>query len=228
MQVALRERNLDPGFAQFFFDREIEIALEAAGPMAHLAAPDYQFEVDRALAELFQEYTRRRIFQDVGITPSSGNSSIAHFVDIASVSHADRHPETHSRIAKGPVRHWRVDEFRVRHDHRDVVVGQNHGAARADLLHLTGDTGYFHAVADRDGPFRKDHQAADKVARNILEAEADADADRAREHGQRAEMDSGVLENNEDADDEDEVADDLGDRVLEGTVEAALNEEPVE
>ena len=41
-------------------------------------------------------------------------------------------------------------------------------------------------------------------------------------------MNPRVLEHDEDADDEDEIADDLGDGVLKGTVEPAFNEEAVE
>ena len=63
MHVTLREWNLDPRFAQLFFNREIEIALEPAGTMAHLGAPDDELEVDRAFAESSQENARRRVLQ---------------------------------------------------------------------------------------------------------------------------------------------------------------------
>src|SRR5438105_3175766 len=67
VQIALREGNLDAGFAEFFFDREIEIALEPARPMAHLTAPDHQLEFDRAFAKLFQENARGRVLQHMRI-----------------------------------------------------------------------------------------------------------------------------------------------------------------
>ena len=50
------------------------------------------------------------------------------------------------------------------------------------------DSRDFDAVADGDRPFRQDDEAADEIARDILQAEADPDADRARENGQRAEI----------------------------------------
>src|SRR2546421_1378520 len=117
VQVALRKWNLDAGFAQFFFDGEIEIAFEPARAMAHLAAPDDQLEIDRAFSEFVQEHARRRIFQDVGITPAGGDERFADFVDVAAVSYPDRNPEPDPRIAVGPVRHGRIDELRVRHNH---------------------------------------------------------------------------------------------------------------
>ena len=61
VQIALRKGNFDPGFAQFSLDREIQIAPKAAGSMAHLAAPDDKLEIDRALAETFEENTWRWI-----------------------------------------------------------------------------------------------------------------------------------------------------------------------
>src|SRR5438874_7814520 len=85
VEVTLREGNLDPGLPQFFFDREIEVALESAGAMAHLATPDHQLKIDRAFAELVQENARSRIFQDVGIAAAGGNERFTDFVDVAAV-----------------------------------------------------------------------------------------------------------------------------------------------
>src|SRR5205807_10227373 len=63
---------------------------------------------------------------------------------------------------------------------------------------------------------------------DILQSEADPDADRAGENGERAEMNAGVLEDDEDADDENEVADDLGDCVLQRAIQPALDQDAVE
>ena len=82
------------------------------------------------------------------------------------------------------------------------------------MLHLTGDACYFDAVAHRDRAFGQNHQAADKIARDILETEADAHADRARKNCQGPGMNAGIIENNKNADDENDVADDLRNRVL--------------
>ena len=162
------------------------------------------------------------------ITSAGGDKRFAHLVDVAPVGHTDRNVETHPRIAVGPVRHRRIDELRVRHNHRNVVVGQDYGAACPDLLDLPGDTRDFDAVANGDRPFRQDHETADEIAGDILQPEADTDADRAGENRERAEMNAGVLEHDEDADDQDEVADDLRDGVLKGAVEPAFDEKAVE
>ena len=86
----------------------------------------------------------------------------------------------------------------------------------------------FDAVANRDRAFGQDDETADEIAGDILQAEADTNADRAGKNGERAEMDPGVFQNNEDADDEDEIADDLRDGVLERAVETAVDEEAIE
>ena len=90
-------------------------------------------------------------------------------------------------------------------------------AARADQFHLAGHARDFDAVADRDRPLRQNDEPADEIARDILQAKADPDADRAGENSQRAEMNAGVLEHDEDADDQDEIADDLRDGVLQAS-----------
>src|SRR5438270_93062 len=228
MHVALRKWNLDPRFAQLFFNREIEIALEPAGTMAHFGAPDDELEVDRAFAESSQENARRWVLQNMRVTSAGSDQRLAHFLHVAAISHADRHTEPHPRIEVGPVRHRRIDEFRIRHDHGDVVVRHDHRAPGANLLHLPDDAGYFHTIADRDRALGQDHQAADEIAGNILQTETDTDADGAGENSKRTEMNPRAFEHDENANDTDEVADNLRDRVLKRTVETAVNQEAVE
>src|SRR5438105_14228442 len=73
VKVALWERNFDAGYAEFFLDCEIEIALEAAWSMTHLTAPDDELKIDGTLAKLLQEYARGRLMQDVRVVPASGD-----------------------------------------------------------------------------------------------------------------------------------------------------------
>src|SRR3954466_5673698 len=61
VQIALRVWNFYSCLAQFLFNEEIQIALEAARPMAHFGAPDDKLKIDRALAEFRQEDARRRV-----------------------------------------------------------------------------------------------------------------------------------------------------------------------
>src|ERR1700750_2903222 len=57
VEVALRIGDLDLSLPQLLLDREIQIALEPAGTVAHFAAPDHELEIDGALAEFLQENT---------------------------------------------------------------------------------------------------------------------------------------------------------------------------
>ena len=86
----------------------------------------------------------------------------------------------------------------------------------------------FDAVANRNRSLRQNDETADEIAGDILQAEADTDADRAGKNGERAEMDPGVFEDDENADDEDEIADDLRDGVLQRTVEPAVDQKAIE
>src|SRR5216684_2903500 len=226
-EIALWIWNFDVGFAQMFVDQEIQIALEPPRPITHFHAPDHELEVDRAVAELVEKNARLRIGERGGMFARGGNQRIAHFVDVAAICDPDWNPKAHPRIAVGPVRHRRINEFRVRDDHGDVVVSHDHRATRANMLHLASDARYLHAVAHRDRPLRQNHETADKIARDILQAKADADADRARKNRQRPEMNAGIIENNKNADDENDVADDLRDRVLQRTIEPALGQETI-
>ena len=90
------------------------------------------------------------------------------------------------------------------------------------MLHLASDPRDFNAVANGDWPLSQNHETADKVACDILQTETDAHADRAGENRQRSEMNAGIIENNKNADDEDDVADDLRNRVLQRTIESAF------
>src|SRR5438067_10767307 len=130
---------------------------------------------------------------------------------MAAIRETGRNAITRSRITRGPVCYWRLNELRVRHDHGDVVVGQNDSAARANLLHLPGDSGHLYSIADRDRPFRQNDEAANEIAGNVLQSEANPDADCTGENGQCAEMDTRVIQHNEKANNQDNIADDLRD-----------------
>src|SRR6266403_3147867 len=152
-----------------------------------------------------------------------GHERLTHFVDVAAVSHAYGQTKPHARIAIMPVRHWRVDEFRVRHDHGDVIARHNNRAARANLLHPADDARDFHTVPDRDRSLRQNDQTADEIAGDILQTKSDAYANGASKNRQCSQMNTGILQNNETADPENDVADDLGNCVLKGTIESAAN-----
>jgi hypothetical protein len=68
---------------------------------------------------------------------------------------------------------------------------------------------------------------ADEITRNILQSEAYPHANRAGKNGQRFEVNAGVLQDNENADDEDNIRSDLRNCVLQRAIETAVNEEAI-
>src|SRR5690348_17181732 len=95
------------------------------------------------------------------------------------------------------------------------------------MLDLTGDPRDFDSIANCDWPLRQNHQATDEIARDVLQTKPNTDANCPRENSQSAQMNAGVIEDNENADDQDDVADNLSDRVLQRAVETTLSEETV-
>src|SRR4029453_18201810 len=152
----------------------------------------------------------------------SRDEGFTHFIHVASVSYPNRHAKTHSPVAISPVRHWRINEFLVWDDHGNIIVSKNDGAARADFLHLTGDARDFNAITDGDWPFSKNEQTAHEVTRNVFQTEPETHAYRTGEYRQRSEMNAGIVQNDEDPDDQHDVADDLRNGVLERTIKPAL------
>jgi hypothetical protein len=95
------------------------------------------------------------------------------------------------------------------------------------LLHLTCDTRDLHTIANSDRSFCQNDEAADKIAGDILQPEADADTNRAGKNGQGGKVDAGVVQDDENADNKDDITDDLRDGVLQRPIQAAVYEEPV-
>src|SRR5438874_389552 len=91
----------------------------------------------------------------------------------------------------------------------------------------TGDTGHLYSIADRDRTFRQDDQAANEIAGDVLQSEANPYADRAGENGERPQMNPGIVQHDENANDQDDVADDLRDGILQRAIQPAVYEESV-
>src|SRR5215216_1060876 len=96
------------------------------------------------------------------------------------------------------------------------------------MLHLTNDPRHFNPIPDRDGPLRQYDETADEITGDILQAKSDTDANRTSKNRQCGEMDASVLQNEENANHQHDVADDLGNRVLQRPLEPAVRKQPVE
>src|SRR4029450_10134677 len=111
--------------------------------------------------------------------------------------------------------------------HGNIIARQNYRAARANLLHPTDNARHFDAISNRDRSLRQNNQAADEIAGDVLQTETHTDSDRTGENSQRGKVNPRVFQDNEDANDQDDIADHLRDRVLEGTIEPTFGKKPV-
>ena len=101
------------------------------------------------------------------------------------------------------------------------------GAAQTDLAHLAGHAADFHPVADGDGPFGQDDDAADEIVDDVLEAEADADAQRAGDHRQRTQVEPHHDQRHVETQSDDAVAHDPGDGKLQRRLHPRSLQHPV-
>src|SRR6476661_5458319 len=149
-------------------------------------------------------------------------------VHVAAVSHAHRKTKPHTWIAVLPVGYRQIYKFRVRYNDGDIVVRHNYRTPRADLPNCPQDARYFDAVSNRDRPLRQYDQTADEITGDILQAESDTDANCTSKNRQCGKMDTSVLQNKENANHQHDVADDLGNGVLQRPIEPALRKQPIE
>src|SRR5437899_6596958 len=157
----------------------------------------------------------------------NGQQRIADFCHVDAVCNADRDAEAHAPVAVCPIGYGRIYELRVLIDHHDVVIGANDCAARANMLPLSCNARHFDAVPNSDWSLCQNHQATDEVTGDILQTEPHADANRTGEDSQRSQTNPAVLQDNENAYYQHDVANHLGNRVLQRTIESALGKQPV-
>src|SRR5206468_12981068 len=101
------------------------------------------------------------------------------------------------------------------------------GRARGVLRHSDRARRRVHAVSDSDRSLRQNDQTADEITGDVLQAESDAYANRAGKNRQRSQMNTRVLQDNENANHEDDVAENLGNGVLERTVESTVGKKSI-
>ena len=113
---------------------------------------------------------------------------------------------------------------------RPSVVAEMEAEARTRDIPIVGDVrgaGYFHPIADRDRAFGQNDQAANEIAGDVLQSESNAYADRTGKNGERPKMNAGIVQHDENANDQDDVADDLRNSVLQRPIQPAVYQEAV-
>jgi len=144
---------------------------------------------------------------------------------IRSIRHPDRKIESHVPVGVTPIGHSGGDELGIRNDDGNVVVGDDRGRPYRDVHDIAGDRADFDAVADFDGAFDEKDEPADEIIGDVLQAEADPDAEGSGQDRHGTQVDAGRLEDHDQADGNDDVADDCADRQSDSQFHAALGEE---
>ena len=133
-------------------------------------------ELKRRVAKAFEYGRRRRIQENVGILARDGEEQIDDAIGVGSVGDAELDRHAQDLILERPVDEIAGDEFAVGDDHALVVTVDDRGGADVDAIDLSGRAGDGDDVADSDGPFQKQDDAADEIGDDFLKAEAEADA----------------------------------------------------
>lgn len=82
-------------------------------------------------------------------------------------------------VVQCPIDHPMGDELGVAHDHVDQIAGGDAGVTKADLAHVAAYPRLkINEVADLERAFHEHRQAGEKIADDVLSAQADTDADR--------------------------------------------------
>src|SRR5690606_27642700 len=156
-------------------------------------------EVKGAIVELEKPHRGRRLFGDVIVFCRDLDQEFGNQIDIRIVRNAHGYLEPDDVRLVAPVDDVFGDEFAVRDDDRDVVVGADDRAAGADGFYLAVHIVDLDAVAGLYWPLEKDDKAADKVIGDVLQAKADTDTDGTRQDVQRRQVDADRLQDNEES-----------------------------
>lgn len=140
---------------------------------------------------------------------------------IRPVGHADGNGEPDVPIGVTPIDHTAGDEIRVGYDDGDVVVGHDSRRTRGDLDDISMYISDFDSIADFDRTLKEQDNAADQVVGDVLKAETDSNSECTGQNGQRAEIDAGRLQDDDQPHCDNHVADDRTDRISDTDVHSA-------
>ena len=203
--LALRDRNADAVLLEQPPDRAVHVRAHVVHAFLRIGDPEAQLQVEAVVVEAHHARHRRRIAQDARLTLGRLQQHCERFFRIALVADAHRQLQAHARIGVAPVDDRVRDQVLVRHQRLDAVAIAHHDVTAAQLLHPAeplgagaGRAGEADDVAGLDRAVHQQHEAADEIRRDRLQAEAEADADRAGEHVQRSEVEARGIEAEQD------------------------------
>ncbi len=130
---------------------------------------------------------------------------------VVAIADAHRNAQAHLRMPVAPVDDLVGDHRLVRHQRRHAVAVADDDVAAAQFLDPAeavsagaGGAGEADHVTGLDRLVHQQHETADEVGGDRLQAEAEAEADGAGEHGQRGEVDARGTQAEQDAEADEE------------------------
>ena len=187
-------------------DGAVHLRAHVVHAFLRIGNPEPQLELDAVVAEVHQPRYRRRIAQHAPLAFACVQQDLQRELRIVAVAHPDRQLQPDPRIGVAPVDHRVGDQLLVRHQHLDAVAVAHDHIAAAQFLHpaeilragaaLTGKADH---IARLDGTIHEQHEAADEIGGDRLQAETQPQAYRAGEHRQGGEIDARRIQADENA-----------------------------
>ncbi len=154
-----------------------------------------KFELDAAVAEVHQARHGRRFAQHPRLAFAGLEQNPQGHFRIIAVAHANGQFEADARVGVAPIDHGIGNQLLIGHQHLNAVAVAHHDVAAAQFLHPAEVLGAGAAlsretddIARFDGAIHQQHEAADEICRDRLQAETQSQADRAGEHRQSGQI----------------------------------------
>ena len=191
-------------------------------PFSRIADPEAHGELHAVGGEAAEHHVRRRIGQHPRDAVQRSDEQRLQRAHIGAVGDLHRGRDRHARIGERRVLDALRDQRLVGNDRLATAERADDRVAGADVGDAALEAVDLHHVADAQAPFGQDHEAADVVGGDLLQAEAEADADRAAEHRQRGQVDADRRQRQQQADEQQQRAHDVGGHLADRQVGARL------
>src|ERR1051325_6554925 len=214
VNIALRIGNFDAVLLKLVIHPKVDVAYQVSFRVNPHLIPHAQLEIEGAITERHEPHHRLRLFQHIRHFGRYLEQYLLNVSRIGTVGDSDRDTEADFGISVTPVDDTGGNEFGIRHDDRDVVIGDNGGAARLDLDDIAFQTAHIDAVTDLDGTLDENDDATDEIADDILQTNPQPQPERARQKCQAAKVDAHDLERDRQPDENHDVTGETGDDFL--------------
>jgi hypothetical protein len=193
-----------------------------------LAAPDLQLKSQRSQSRFDELDLRRGLRENIMVATGGSKECLSDQFRVRCVRHVKRNQVGRQRTWPAPVHYAFRDKLGVGYDDGHVLVGDEGRRAGRDLCDFPNASRDLDAVSYPDRALKQQDEAAEEVARDVLQTEPEPHPDGADEHVQRREVDTGCLKDDEGAQTDDDVSKDGSDGFTYTDLEAAARQHMVD